>query len=214
MHVKKTVLSMALAALTTVFTIMAGAPAALASTASAHATTPASHSRAAIETGVKVVTKTGVLPASSADAPTSVLKAARAASLNSTAATYCQTIYAKDTLKDAIGITLATFQMNTYYCWNYSIVTYHSTWENNSSNGTLGWSYKGLLSNYFTCYYANSNWYSGNYEQMQANFGVPSGRRGSQPAGWRKSTTAASLAAVAADRSLAWPGAREPRTYA
>jgi hypothetical protein len=169
-YVKKALLSMALAAVTTVFTISAGSLGASASTAvtgsvvGTHATASRSHDRRALETGVRVVAKTGVL------------KVARAASPNFGASTYCQTIYDNDTLTDALGITLAKFQMNTYYCWNYSIVTYHSTWETDSANGTLGWSYKGLLQNHFHCYYANSNKCSGNYEQMQGNFSGPFGQ--------------------------------------
>lgn len=166
LRLSKLILFASLVVISPVIAITAGGGVASASTTSPHAVASGQPSPAALSTGVTATVQKGVLP--SADVPASVLSAARAASANSPLTVSCQSIWVAETETNVFGTTLAKFQMNTYYCWNDAMVTYHQTWETNSTN--LGWTYKGLLDNTFFCYYANSNSCSGNYEQMQGNF--------------------------------------------
>jgi hypothetical protein len=169
LRLRKRMFFVLLVVISPVIAIIVGGGVASASTTSTQVVVSSQSSSADPSTGATHTVQTGV--ESSAAVPASVLQAAQAANASSPLAVSCQTIYASDTDSDVLGITLAKFQMNTYYCWNDEIVTYHQTWQTNSTN--LGWSYKGLLDNTFFCYYANSNSCSGNYEQMQGNFSGP-----------------------------------------
>lgn len=175
LRLRRSILSAVLAGVSPIIVLAAFAPSALASTASHQSPTSTSLTAAAssstLDPGDTTETGTGILPP--ADVPAYILSAAASDGAVPSASQSCETVYVWDRLTDALGIQLAKFQINTYYCWNGSIVTSHSTWETNSSNGTLGWSYKGLLQNQFHCYYANDNKCSGNYEQLQGNFSGP-----------------------------------------
>jgi hypothetical protein len=89
------------------------------------------------------------------------------------ASTYCYTYTVHAWINDVFGIRLANYWMHTYFCYNYTKVTYHSTWENGSVTTTgsaTGWSYDGVVESSFNCYYANSYACSGNHETSQGKF--------------------------------------------
>jgi hypothetical protein len=72
---------------------------------------------------------------------------------------------------------LAWFKMDTYFCWNGKIVTYHSTSQNGQATGpgqAIGWSYSGTVDGSvgWYCYvagYSSTNC-SGNEEYAEGNF--------------------------------------------
>ncbi len=85
----------------------------------------------------------------------------------------CNTLTVHAWAKDALGIVLTNYYMYTYWCWNGSIVTTHTTWERGSVTATgsaTGWSYNGVKESSFNCYYANSRTCSGNHETSEGNF--------------------------------------------
>jgi hypothetical protein len=85
----------------------------------------------------------------------------------------CATLTTHNWVKDVVGITLANYYMYTYWCWNGTIVTTHTTWENGSVTGTgsaTGWEYEGVIESSFNCYYANSHKCSGNHETSEGKF--------------------------------------------
>jgi hypothetical protein len=85
----------------------------------------------------------------------------------------CATLTTHNWIKDIFDITLANYYMYTYWCWNGSIVTTHTTWESGSVTGTgsaTGWEYEGVIESSFNCYYANSNRCSGNHETSEGKF--------------------------------------------
>jgi len=85
----------------------------------------------------------------------------------------CATLTTHNWTKDVFDITLANYYMYTYWCWNGSKVTSHTTWENGSVTGTgsaTGWEYEGVIESSFNCYYANSNKCSGNHETSEGKF--------------------------------------------
>ncbi len=72
---------------------------------------------------------------------------------------------------------LAWFTMNTYFCWNGRIVTYHSTNIQGQATGpgsATGWAYQGTIASGtgWYCYVANGSTVncSGNEEYAQGNF--------------------------------------------
>lgn len=97
----------------------------------------------------------------------------------STAASGCAHNVATDTLVQAPfdWPELAWFTMDTYFCWNGKIVTYHSTRVNGQATGpgqAIGWSYNGTIdsSSGWYCYVAgaSSTICSGNEEYAQGSF--------------------------------------------
>jgi hypothetical protein len=87
----------------------------------------------------------------------------------------CETSWAKETEHDALGFTLFWFKLSTYWCWNYSIVTYHNTYSSyniTTLGGDSGWVYNGTDGIHFNCYIASGSTRkcSGNYESTTAYF--------------------------------------------
>ena len=90
--------------------------------------------------------------------------------------TYCRTGSQTKQINDIYGFELAWYTMTTYFCYNYVIVTTHST---NVTGGTTtlggigGWSYLGTPDGInFHCYVAGGGTRacSGNQEEAQGQF--------------------------------------------
>lgn len=87
----------------------------------------------------------------------------------------CETSWARKTEYNVFHLTLFWFQLNTYWCWNGSIVTYHNTyvtWDITTLGGDVGWLYDGTGGIAFHCYVASGSTRncSGNYEAATAHF--------------------------------------------
>jgi hypothetical protein len=85
----------------------------------------------------------------------------------------CATLTTHNWIKDIFDITLANYYMYTYWCWNGTKVTTHTTWESGSVTATgsaTGWEYDGVVESSFNCYYANSVKCSGNHETSEGKF--------------------------------------------
>jgi hypothetical protein len=96
-----------------------------------------------------------------------------------TAASGCNHNVQTDTLNQAPfnWPELAWFTMDTYWCWNGTKVTYHSTTQHGAATGSgnaVGWSYSGTVSGTvgWSCYVAVGSKVncSGNEEHAQGNF--------------------------------------------
>jgi hypothetical protein len=87
----------------------------------------------------------------------------------------CKTNTVTIRYNDVFGVNLWWFKMSTYWCWNYSIVTYHSTSVSHGVTGTgdaTGWAWGGGSGPHFNCYVASgsSRNCSGNYEYATGKF--------------------------------------------
>lgn len=87
--------------------------------------------------------------------------------------TYCKWLYATYLLNTSF-IHVATYSMDTYFCYNDVIVTTHTTTEYGSvtSAGSLiGWNYTGTIAREFNCYTAgDGHSCSGNHEEAEGKF--------------------------------------------
>jgi hypothetical protein len=87
----------------------------------------------------------------------------------------CRTSQRQENGKDAFGITLFWFKMQTSWCWDYRKVTGHTTriyWGVTGPGAAFGWAYVSNSGIYFNCYVAygsTRNW-SGNHEEATASF--------------------------------------------
>jgi hypothetical protein len=87
----------------------------------------------------------------------------------------CNTAQRQENGKNVFGITLFWFKMQTSWCWDYRIVTSHTTriyWGVTGPGAAFGWAFIGHSGIYFTCYYAygSTRWCSGNTEEATASF--------------------------------------------
>ena len=87
----------------------------------------------------------------------------------------CNTAQRQENGKNVFGITLFWFKMQTSWCWDYRIVTSHTTriyWGVTGPGAAVGWAFIGHSGIYFACYYAygSTRWCSGNTEEATASF--------------------------------------------
>jgi hypothetical protein len=102
----------------------------------------------------------------------------RAATMQSTrvpSVNRCDNKSSRVVAKDLFGIELLYFRMSTHWCWNFKIVTYHSTTAVATVTGpgaTVGWRITNVSSIHFECYVAAGSKLqcSGNREQATADF--------------------------------------------
>jgi len=100
---------------------------------------------------------------------------ASADTVNAAAAESCRTSTNYINNEDILGIILFSFNMSTYWCYNGSIVTYHSTGVNHGITGTgsaTGWEWIGDSGIDFSCYVASGSTKncSGNEEHSTGYF--------------------------------------------
>lgn len=87
----------------------------------------------------------------------------------------CATRQSDETLTDGFGNVQIWLRMKTTYCWNYSIVTYHSTylyWGVTTLGVLVGWTWLYNPDYAFNCYVASgsSRNCSGNHEHAKEVF--------------------------------------------
>ncbi len=87
----------------------------------------------------------------------------------------CNTAQRQENGKDAFGIVLFWFKMQTSWCWDYRIVTKHTTiiyWGVTGPGAAVGWAFINHSPIYFSCYvaYGSTRQCSGNHESATASF--------------------------------------------
>ncbi len=106
---------------------------------------------------------------------TTIASPALRARMGAPAGQPCATFTTDQYYNNYLGQTLFNYYQNTYFCWDYNTVTYHSTWESGMIPGwakAIGWRYDGVVTTGFNCFYATSRWCSGNHEFSQGHFEI------------------------------------------
>lgn len=97
------------------------------------------------------------------------------AEANDNTGNFCRTGWVKLSYRDVFGVVLFWFKMTTYWCYNFQVVTTHSTSETagiTATGSATGWSYRGIIEHSFHCYVASGSTRScsGNFEDAQGSF--------------------------------------------
>jgi hypothetical protein len=144
----------------------------LASTASAATTSPASARQPTqLTRSVAFVLRSSQLAQEvQVSVTTSIIAASR-----DNAGDPCNTAQRQENGTDVFGIVLFWFKMQTSWCWDYRIVTSHTTriyWGVTGPGAAAGWAFINHSPIHFHCYiaYGSTRDCSGNHEDATASF--------------------------------------------
>ncbi len=143
----------------------------LASTASAATTSPASARQPTqLTRSVAFVLRSSQLAQVVQVAVTTSVVASR-----DSAGDPCNTAQRQENGTDVFGIVLFWFKMQTSWCWDYRIVTSHTTriyWGVTGPGAAVGWAFINHSPIHFHCYvaYGSTRDCSGNHEDATASF--------------------------------------------